>query len=53
MKLTKWEVERILEALELRIEAVQSAGKGTKNFERLHAKVAAYASMTGKRRGEV
>lgn len=52
MKLTKWEVERILEALELRIEAVQEQGRGTKNFERLHAKVRTYAEMTGKCRGQ-
>ncbi len=51
MKLTKWEVGRILEALDEHIEQAARAGRGTKNLERLHAKVAAYATMTGKLRG--
>ncbi len=51
MKLTEWEVARILEALEQRIEAVRGQGRGTKNYERLYSKVESYAEMTGKRRG--
>lgn len=50
MKLTKWEVERVIESLESRLEEVRDQGRGTKSYERLLAKVCAHAELTGKRR---
>lgn len=51
MKLTRWELERILEALNNLIEDREEQGGGTKNFERLRDKVVSYGEMTGKYRG--
>lgn len=50
MKLTQWEFENLIEALEDRIEGAAREGRGTKNLERLYGKVVAHAEMTGKRR---
>lgn len=51
MKLTQWELEKLLEALDALIEERKQEGQGTKNFERLYSKVSRYGEMTGKIRG--
>lgn len=52
VKLTQWEFESLIEALEDRIEGAAREGRGTKNLERLRSKVVAHAEMTGKRRAK-
>ena len=51
MKLTSWEVERVLEALDTLIEEREEAGRGTSNYYRLRSKVVSYAQQTGKIHG--
>ena len=47
MKLTAWEVTRLLEALDHEIEAQLEEGRSAKGLLRLYKKVHAYASLIG------
>lgn len=48
MKLTRWELERVLEALDKLIEEQQTEGRSTKNLLRLRSKALSYGDLTGK-----
>lgn len=50
MKLTVWELERILEAIDTLIDERVRMERSTKSFLRLRAKVVSYAEKAGKRR---
>lgn len=49
MKLTSWELERVLESLDLLIQERTEEGRGTSNHYRLRNKIIMYAQQTGKR----
>lgn len=51
MKLTRWEFERILEALDNLIEDREDQGESVRNVYRLRDKVLSYGEVTGKYRG--
>lgn len=48
MKLTSWELERVLEAIDILIEGREREGRGTSSLYRLRNKYSRWAQKTGK-----